>query len=166
MNTCPTPSSLCRPPNLHGTCDPLFSAPTRTSWKRPAKSWSKRTFKSKSRVVPTVALLRVPVSLGKTSSTLAVRWWFINHNDTHWLLAHVWTIFVFLAGVIDEDYRGNVGVILYNHSDQDFVVNAGDRVAQLICEKISYPELVELKVIYITEDVPKKGITMLRLPPK
>jgi dUTP pyrophosphatase len=25
------------------------------------------------------------------------------------------------AGVVDEDYRGNVGVVLFNHSDQDFV---------------------------------------------
>lgn len=52
-----------------------------------------------------------------------------------------------VAGVIDEDYRGNVGVLLFNHSDTDFQVNPGDRVAQLICEKISYPELKELEVI-------------------
>jgi len=48
--------------------------------------------------------------------------------------------------VIDSDYRGNVGVILYNHSDDDFIVNKGDRVAQLICEMIVYPEVVEFKV--------------------
>lgn len=41
------------------------------------------------------------------------------------------------AGVIDYDYRGNVGVILFNHSDQDFTVKVGDRVAQLILERIS-----------------------------
>ncbi|OXA45955.1 Deoxyuridine 5'-triphosphate nucleotidohydrolase [Folsomia candida] len=51
------------------------------------------------------------------------------------------------AGVIDEDYRGNVGVILFNFGDADFEINEGDRVAQLICEKI-YPEIVELEVIY------------------
>ena len=45
------------------------------------------------------------------------------------------------AGVIDEDYRGNVGVILINHSDDDFPVKKGDRIAQLICEKIIYPEI-------------------------
>lgn len=55
----------------------------------------------------------------------------------------------FLAGVIDEDYRGNVGVILYNHSNEDFTVNRGDRVAQLICEKISYPEIAESEVSII-----------------
>jgi len=51
--------------------------------------------------------------------------------------------------VIDSDYRGNVGVILYNHSDDDFTVNKGDRVAQLICEKIVYPDVVEFEVYCI-----------------
>lgn len=40
------------------------------------------------------------------------------------------------AGVIDADYRGPVGVILFNHSDTDFKIAQGDRVAQLILEKI------------------------------
>ena len=40
------------------------------------------------------------------------------------------------AGVIDADYRGPVGVILFNHSDVDFEVKAGDMIAQLIIEKI------------------------------
>ncbi|KAK3038124.1 hypothetical protein RJ639_029578 [Escallonia herrerae] len=48
------------------------------------------------------------------------------------------------AGVIDADYRGPVGVILFNHSDVDFVVKAGDRIAQLIIEKISTPEVTEV----------------------
>ncbi|CAH2230368.1 deoxyuridine 5'-triphosphate nucleotidohydrolase [Pararge aegeria] len=48
------------------------------------------------------------------------------------------------AGVIDEDYRGNVGVVIFNHSDQEFMIKKGDRIAQLICEKIYYPELVEV----------------------
>ncbi|KAI8437654.1 hypothetical protein MSG28_011905 [Choristoneura fumiferana] len=48
------------------------------------------------------------------------------------------------AGVIDEDYRGNVGVVLFNHGDQDFNVAKGDRIAQLICERIFYPDLVEV----------------------
>ncbi|XP_026463379.1 deoxyuridine 5'-triphosphate nucleotidohydrolase, mitochondrial [Ctenocephalides felis] len=49
------------------------------------------------------------------------------------------------AGVIDEDYRGNVGVVLFNHSAADFIVNRGDRIAQLICERIYYPKLEEVK---------------------
>lgn len=48
------------------------------------------------------------------------------------------------AGVIDADYRGNVGVVLFNHSDADFKVTAGDRVAQLILEKIITPAVVEV----------------------
>jgi hypothetical protein len=35
------------------------------------------------------------------------------------------------AGVIDEDYRGNVGVILFNHGDTDFAVKAGDRITAI-----------------------------------
>ena len=48
--------------------------------------------------------------------------------------------------MIDEDYRGNIGVILFNHSDEDFAIAKGDRIAQLICEKICYPEIEELEV--------------------
>ncbi|KAH6816891.1 DUTP-PYROPHOSPHATASE-LIKE 1 [Perilla frutescens var. frutescens] len=48
------------------------------------------------------------------------------------------------AGVVDADYRGPVGVILFNHSDVDFEVKAGDRVAQLIIEKIVTPEVAEV----------------------
>jgi len=47
----------------------------------------------------------------------------------------VFSLILYL-GVIDEDYRGNVGVILFNHSDEDFVVKKGDRIAQLILEKV------------------------------
>ena len=44
--------------------------------------------------------------------------------------------------VVDGDYHGEVGVILFNHGDQDFEVKIGDRIAQLILEKIDTP-LVE-----------------------
>ncbi|KAL3845233.1 hypothetical protein ACJIZ3_002636 [Penstemon smallii] len=50
------------------------------------------------------------------------------------------------AGVIDADYRGPVGVILFNHSDVDFEVKVGDRIAQLIIEKIMTPEVTEVKM--------------------
>lgn len=49
------------------------------------------------------------------------------------------------AGVIDADYRGPVGVILFNHSDVDFEVKAGDRIAQMILEKIVTPEVIEVE---------------------
>ncbi|KPP66003.1 deoxyuridine 5'-triphosphate nucleotidohydrolase, mitochondrial-like, partial [Scleropages formosus] len=45
------------------------------------------------------------------------------------------------AGVIDEDYRGNVGVVLFNFSKEIFQVKKGDRIAQLICEKICHADL-------------------------
>ena len=48
------------------------------------------------------------------------------------------------AGVVDADYRGEVGVVLFNHGDQDFEVKMGDRIAQLILEKISTPEVEEV----------------------
>jgi len=48
------------------------------------------------------------------------------------------------AGVVDEDYRGEVGVVLFNHSEEDFHVKAGDRVAQLILERIATPEVLEV----------------------
>jgi len=49
------------------------------------------------------------------------------------------------AGVIDQDYRGNVGVVLFNFGEEDFKVNKGDRIAQLILERIYIPELEELQ---------------------
>ncbi|ROS00081.1 dUTP pyrophosphatase [Sinobacterium caligoides] len=50
-----------------------------------------------------------------------------------------------MAGVIDIDYRGEVGIILYNTSEKDFIVSFGDKIAQLVVEAISYasPELVD-----------------------
>ncbi|PFH52621.1 hypothetical protein AMATHDRAFT_139508 [Amanita thiersii Skay4041] len=47
------------------------------------------------------------------------------------------------AGVIDADYRGIVFVLLYNHSDSDFEVKEGDRIAQLILERIYTPAIAE-----------------------
>ena len=49
------------------------------------------------------------------------------------------------AGVVDHDYRGEVGVVLFNHGDQDFVVKMGDRIAQLILEKIDTPPVEEVQ---------------------
>ncbi|EON62065.1 hypothetical protein W97_01284 [Coniosporium apollinis CBS 100218] len=49
------------------------------------------------------------------------------------------------AGVIDADYTGHVRVILMNFSDKDFEVKEGDRIAQLIVERIYTPEIVEVE---------------------
>lgn len=43
------------------------------------------------------------------------------------------------AGVVDEDYRNELMVILYNHSDIEFVVEETHRIAQLIVEQVVYP---------------------------
>ena len=51
------------------------------------------------------------------------------------------------GGVIDADYHGKIGVILYNHFDLPFTVSRGDRIFQLICEQIYYPTLEEVKVL-------------------
>lgn len=45
------------------------------------------------------------------------------------------------AGVVDADYTGNVGVVLFNHGHRDHLVQRGDRIAQLICERVSIPKL-------------------------
>ena len=38
-------------------------------------------------------------------------------------------------GTIDSDYRGEIGVILINHSKNKFIVNSGERIAQLVIAK-------------------------------
>ncbi|KAJ7638579.1 dUTPase-like protein [Roridomyces roridus] len=48
-------------------------------------------------------------------------------------------------GVIDADYRGVVFVLLFNLSDTDFQVEEGDRVAQLIIERIYTPDVLEVQ---------------------
>jgi dUTP pyrophosphatase len=55
------------------------------------------------------------------------------------------------AGVIDRDYRSVVGVVLYNHGSMDFEVNVGDRIAQLILERIETPVVVEVDELDATE---------------
>lgn len=54
------------------------------------------------------------------------------------------------AGVIDYDYRGNIAIVMFNHSDTDFIVNVGDKIAQLICEKIQYPDIEEVQKLSST----------------
>ncbi len=43
------------------------------------------------------------------------------------------------AGVIDRDYRGEVGVVLYNFSDTDYLIKHSDRIAQIILTRHSTP---------------------------
>ena len=55
------------------------------------------------------------------------------------------------AGVVDYDYRGNVGVVLFNHSEQDFEIKRGDRIAQLILERISMADIQEVEELSSTD---------------
>jgi len=55
------------------------------------------------------------------------------------------------AGVIDRDYTGEIGIVLFNHGNLDFKITQGDRIAQIICEKIIIPELIELQVTNVTQ---------------
>ena len=55
------------------------------------------------------------------------------------------------AGVIDEDYRGPVNVVLFNFGKVDFEIKQGDRIAQLVLEKIAHAEVVECENLDETE---------------
>jgi dUTP pyrophosphatase len=46
------------------------------------------------------------------------------------------------AGVVDSHYRGEIKVLLFNHSDTEIQIQSGDRIAQLIIQKV---EIVEFK---------------------
>lgn len=53
-------------------------------------------------------------------------------------------------GTIDADYRGEVGVILVNLSNEDFVVQDGERVAQMVIAKHQQPYWEEVEVLIET----------------
>jgi len=47
-------------------------------------------------------------------------------------------------GTIDADYRGEIGVVLINHGNEDFAIKRGDRVAQLVIAKVEMIEFQEV----------------------
>ncbi|ELP89998.1 deoxyuridine 5'-triphosphate nucleotidohydrolase, putative [Entamoeba invadens IP1] len=55
------------------------------------------------------------------------------------------------AGVVDEDYRGEIKVILFNHSDVEFKGSKGDRIAQMVIERICKCPVVEVDDLNETE---------------
>ena len=55
------------------------------------------------------------------------------------------------GGVVDPDYRGNVGVLLRNHSDQAQILEQGEAIAQVIMEKAAMPVVVEMKIAKNTQ---------------
>ena len=46
-------------------------------------------------------------------------------------------------GTIDSDYRGEIKVIIYNHGNTDFIINNGDRIAQMVLSPVIKMELEE-----------------------
>ena len=54
-------------------------------------------------------------------------------------------------GTIDADYRGEVKVILVNLSKEDFTINDGERIAQMIIAKHEQAEWIEVKELVDTE---------------
>jgi dUTP pyrophosphatase len=45
-------------------------------------------------------------------------------------------------GTIDSDYRGEVKIILFNFSDEAFVINRGDRIAQLVIAEVILANII------------------------
>lgn len=54
-------------------------------------------------------------------------------------------------GTIDADYRGEIGVILVNLGQQEFVVNDGERIAQMVIARYEQVQLVSVDVLDETE---------------
>ncbi|MBL4898416.1 MAG: dUTP diphosphatase [Colwellia sp.] len=48
------------------------------------------------------------------------------------------------AGVVDQGYTGELKVLLFNHSDEDFVIEIGDRIAQIVVTVISTAPVIDL----------------------
>jgi len=48
-------------------------------------------------------------------------------------------------GTIDSDYRGEIKIILFNHGKEEFIVNNGDRIAQMILMPVIKAEFEEIK---------------------
>jgi dUTP pyrophosphatase len=54
-------------------------------------------------------------------------------------------------GTIDADYRGEIGVVLINLSQEDFVVNDGERIAQMVIARHEKADFIEVEVLDATE---------------
>lgn len=54
-------------------------------------------------------------------------------------------------GTLDSDYRGEVGVLLINHGQDDFWIKNGDRIAQLVIAKVERTDVLEVTELDETE---------------
>lgn len=50
-------------------------------------------------------------------------------------------------GTIDSDYRGEIKVILINLGGEDFTINRGDRIAQMIFAKVEIADIEEVEIV-------------------
>ena len=57
------------------------------------------------------------------------------------------------AGVIDSQYRGEVKVLLFNHSDGEYFIQQGDRIAQLLIQKVETVEFQPVDDLDATAEV-------------
>tara|TARA_A200000113_G_scaffold105237_1_gene94546 strand:+ start:323 stop:751 length:429 start_codon:yes stop_codon:yes gene_type:complete len=88
-------------------------------------------------IVSTDISIAVPVGYyGRVAPRSGMAW--KNHTDIG-------------AGVIDADYRGPIGVVMFNHSEEDLKIEVEDRVAQLVIEQISMAPLTEVDSLDDTE---------------
>jgi len=54
-------------------------------------------------------------------------------------------------GTVDADYRGEVGALLINHGQEDFQINRGDRIAQMVIMKVDAPEFTHVSELPTSE---------------
>ena len=54
-------------------------------------------------------------------------------------------------GTIDADYRGEVMVLLINFSQEDFVINDGERIAQMVIARHEQADFIEVEALDETE---------------
>ena len=54
-------------------------------------------------------------------------------------------------GTIDSDYRGEISVILINHSKQDFIITNGLRIAQLVIAQYAFAKIIEVDDLGTTQ---------------
>ena len=81
-------------------------------------------------IIKTDIAIAIPVGYyGRVASRSGMAW--KNHTDIG-------------AGVIDSDYRGAIGVIMFNHGTKEIKIEKGNRVAQLVIEQISTTPLEEV----------------------
>jgi dUTP pyrophosphatase len=60
-------------------------------------------------------------------------------------------------GTIDSDYTGEIGVILINHGEDDFIINHGDRIAQGVISSVTSKELINFVKVDTINKTTERG---------